>query len=73
MLPFSNNPHLIAGLARERYNDLRREADAWRLGHERQGAAETECVPSASRLQSALITLRLRLSRTPRAEIVPCP
>jgi hypothetical protein len=73
MLPFSNNPHLIADLSHERYNDLRREADAWRLGSEALRHREEDCVPAESRLQRALATLRLRLSGTPRSEVVFCP
>jgi len=73
MPPFSNNPHLIGDLAREHYSDLRREADAWRLARQAQSATEVPCVSTNSRLERALITLRLRLSGTPRAQVVLCP
>lgn len=72
MLPFSNNPHLVSDLAQERYNDRRREADAWRLAREARRSTERSCVPSGSRLLSVLATLRLRLAGTPRSQIVFC-
>lgn len=72
MLPFGNNPHLIADLAHERYNDRRREADAWRLGNEALKAREMPCVPAESRLQRLQVLLRLRLPGTPRSQVVFC-
>lgn len=71
MLPYGNNHHLIADLARERYNDRRREADAWRLAREAQRSQEAPCV-QGSRLQRALMMLRLQLAGTPRSQIAVC-
>lgn len=73
MLPYSQNPHLINDLAQERYKDLRREADAWRLSRIAQDRLEASCVPADSALKRALMTLRLRLAGTPRRQIVVCP
>ena len=73
MQPYSNNSHLIADLAREHYNDLRREADARRLQYVALSAAEARCVSTSSRLAWAVAMLRLRLAGTPRTEIVYCP
>ena len=78
MAPLSNNPHIITNphiigdLAREHYNDLRREADAWRLARVAQEAKEVPCISAESRLARAFIMLRLRLVGTPRAQVVMC-
>lgn len=73
MLPYSQNHHLIADLARERYNELRREADAWRLAREARQGAQAPCAPAGSGLRNALMTLRLRLMGAPRAQLSACP
>lgn len=73
MLPYSQNPHLIADLGNERYKDLRREADAWRLSREAQNGAQAPCASASSRLKAALMTLRLRLTGAQPAQLAACP
>lgn len=72
MHPLSNNPHLIEDLARERYNDLRREADAWRLAREVQEGAAAPCAPADSPLARTWLAIRVRFSGAPRAQLAGC-
>lgn len=73
MVPYHNNPHLIADLAQEHYRELRREADAWRLARAAQKGTERPCVQADTGLKSALMKLHLWLAGTPRAQIATCP
>lgn len=73
MLPYSQNHHLVADLAHERYKDLRREADAWRLANELRQGAQAPCAPAGFGLRKALMSLRLNLVGAPRTQIGVCP
>lgn len=66
MHPLNNNSHFIDRLARERYNDRRREADAWRLAKAVRAAAEAACDSAESRLERAISALRRQFTNAPQ-------
>lgn len=72
MHPLNNNPHLIDRFAHERYNDRRREADAWRLARQAQSGAEGHSASANSLRERALLTLRCRFSGAQRQQIAGC-
>lgn len=72
MLPYSNHPQLIADVSHQRYDDRRREADAWRLAREVQSGAETRSASQGSLLERALLALRCRFSGAQRQQVARC-
>lgn len=68
MHPLNNNPHLIDKFARERYNDRRREADAWRLAR----AARAACASAGSRLERVISALRSQFRNASQQQVAGC-
>lgn len=72
MHPLNNNPHLIDKFAYERYNDRRREADAWRLAKIARAGVQAACASTGSRLERAINALRRQLMNVPQQQVPGC-
>lgn len=72
MHPLNNNPHLIDKFAHDRYNDRRREADAWRLAKMARAGVQAACASAGSRLERAKNALRRQLMNMPPQQAPGC-
>ncbi|MFW6097112.1 MAG: hypothetical protein ACOC9Z_03505 [Chloroflexota bacterium] len=72
MYPLNNNPHLIEKFAHDRYNDRRREADAWRLAKIARAGVQEACASAGSRLERVKNALRRQLMNAPQQQAQGC-